>query len=402
MRYVYVSVFLIVLSLLLLSLPQVKTSTGSSISKDVLMLDMTYIGVLQIKSEGNITSEIMTKSAPSQVLSLFIHYKVEVRMFFNTSSMNIDKCDLRLVIMDISTDPQHLAMEITEELKEYENITVLNCTMPPIVLVYSNNTIQLNEPKTSGVAMAFTRLDVDMLQIMGSYYDLTPGDINYSNWHIYIEPLTNIPVLYSEVRNIRLSQGGYCYVVVSVYLSDYRHIFDQIINRDTFDLIITVKAGDGSSLTENKLTFVLLHLVERTNGTSQDERLFKLKILGNDTLLMIYEKEVPCYVIIGPLDPDLSIKNSNLALATYITFNNKRIYYTPSVITCRVLRFTLPGDIVNVEPPLTIEKSIPPRPHYPLMIENIVLTVLAIFGTLYILYSVINKLVTMFIIEKHS
>lgn len=358
-------------------------------------LNLVYEAYTWISAEGSYLEEILGLPDNSIVNSVIItvNYMVFINVTLN-AYLEVENYSLLVLIKSITITPSN---DITEQLKlrinSINGTEVTICTTCrskilgeqvealPLLLSIEKGTPVLKRIPERGVLIALTRLDIDLavsrVEVRVEEIDFT----NYTRKDLYYEPLTGIPVHYSEVLIYRsiYEYKSYTYMAY-VTLLDYSRHFKNYINRRVADIIIS------NNSTTTPLTLLILYPI--------GFNLIDVNTIDHD-VIVVFNTSTRCFIQLGPLSPQLNITVNGAMFKYYRTLEGL-VAYTPTTMWCSLINISLPAPLEESKEQEFPEKGLPPQVAKP-TITDIAFSLSLVFLMLLVSYIAIRKIVNYFV-----
>ncbi|MEM4769501.1 MAG: hypothetical protein QW205_01460 [Desulfurococcaceae archaeon] len=328
----------------------------------VLPLHLKYSGLLVLSTSGNYVSEVFgdlaewCETSPGEA-HIILKYTVELHVEFNArigfTNINAVKFDFNSTEVLISS-PFCLA-EATRNI--LQGVSTVNASFFSLVLRLKRGAGELEPINESGVVVAVTRYGgIDIVQVKDEFtvYSTIHGVFSYSR-NLYYEPLSRIPIHYTEVNDMRDEKGtllSILYVTLDIPNLNYADLFNNIITRRTFDIFIT--AVDNRQVTY-KATLIISYV------ESSADRVNIAVSVVNNTIIIAADPPTRCFIVLGLLRDN--VVNTSLELNYYIVksaLGDGFVYYTSSPQLCNNEWIQLPSIVVEQRYQVEVPEKLPP------------------------------------------
>ena len=354
-------------------------------------LNLVYEASAWISAEGSYIEEILGLCSDNTVSSVIVtvNYIVFVNVTLNVY-LEVENYSLMVLLKSTTITPTN---NITEQLKlrissinETQAVACITCHSKvlgeqiqalPLLLSIEKGSPVLKRILERGALIALTRLDIDLAVSRVEIRVEENGFTNYTRKDLYYEPLTGIPVHYSEVLIYRsmYEYKSYTYMAY-ITLLDYSKHFKNYVNRRVADITIS------SNSTNTLLTLLILYPVN-----------FNLTDVStiDHSVIVTFSTPTRCFIQMGPISPQLNVTVSGTVFEYYRTLE-ELVAYTPISTWCSLINISFPAPLEESEKQEFPEKGIPPQAAKPTT-TDIAISLSLVFLMLLVSYTIIRRLV---------
>jgi len=361
-------------------------------------LNLVYEASAWISAEGSYLEEILGLHSNNIISSVIVtvNYMVFVNVTLNVY-LEVENYSLLVLLRSVTITPIN---DITEQLKlrisSINGTQAVVCTTChsrvlggqiqalPLLLSIEKGMPVLRSVLERGVLIALTRLDIDLAVIRVEIRVEENGFTNYTRKDLYYEPLTGIPVHYSEVLIYRsiYEYKSYTYMAY-ITLLDYSKHFKSYVDRLVADVTIS------SNSTTIPLTLLILYPIG-----------FNLTDVSTveHSVIVVFNTSTRCFIQLGPISPQLNVTVSGATFEYYRTLEGL-VAYTPTSTWCLLINISFPAPLEKSGEQVFPEKGIPPQIAKPTTID-IALSLSLVFLMLLISYIIIRRVVD-YLVKKY-
>ncbi len=305
-------------------------------------------------------------------VSLTYEYVVIVNTTFNIENLKRRMCNgvVNITSITVTIHPENSSFTPPSPPIVFES----ECSNEPFILVFTNGSFEFRSQPGTLYLQGFTRMDVDAAHYIYFLTVMMFNETRDQGWSIYVEPLSNLPVLVSFDEQQEVEGVDILTMHSVVYMENTRHTFREILGRLVYDFIIEGKSYTGS--------IILIHSMgENAVNVTAD-------IVGNETIIINLDEPATCFVIIeAPYGVEIS---PNLELKNYTSIGTT-IYYSIKPANCSSLSFRFNKNVTLLFKPEFPEKGVNPK-YVPPSIDIIATTLVFDIGVAYLVYATIGKL----------
>jgi len=394
LRLSQITLLLLLVFMMLIQCISIIGSTSELNEQGNIALNLIYEAEVVLTVEGSLIEEILGLN-PQIInsITIIVDYTVYVNITLNTY-LEVEGCDLALNIERVSVAPSsEIPSDFIQSIKNIEKSTINvenACNTKdhsfqalPLLITFNRGNITIERTPEELYFKGLLRLDIDIAQSIletsvetGETTNLTVKILNY-------EPLSGIPLLYSEttVYSNSLENKKYTY---------YAYIK---LDRSSFSTIADYLARSVSQFEfQGNTTYppISVIVLYPANSIIPD-----ISTVGS-TITVSFSNFTRCFIQIGPIPLELEV-NSDITLKYYVIMGG-RVFYTPKPVNCSQVNIHLSNPVkqlpVNDHPELGLPPQRPPPSSTEIMGSFSV-----IFLAMVISYLIIDKLVNIF--TKH-
>lgn len=343
-----------------LLLIELSSSVLAALSEELTnTLNLEYDGYVELTVAGSYIERILGIPAGSSLrdVNIRLKYSVLVNVTLN-NYLEPESCSLELVVREATSTP---TSEILDQVirsvvnatgiivKDYcKKISPRRVLTLPLLLELNHGQLRLREIPNSTEFVGIARLDIDLV-VSVEEITIKRNKLLNSTWrHLYYEPLTGIPVYYSELviySNLREfeSYTYFTYVDLVEYSNRLAHYVKRTLG------VYEIQA-DSSNI---PLTLLIIH--------PANSSMSKIEARGN-TLVISFSNETRCFLLLGQIPLWVNVSISGIS-ATRYELEDTILIYTSSPVRCLQVEITLSTSVRESEESAKEfpEKCLPPR-----------------------------------------
>jgi hypothetical protein len=394
LRLSQITLLLLLVFMMLIQCISIIGSTSELNEQGNIALNLIYEALVALTVEGSLIEEILGLN-PQLInsITITVDYTVYVNITLNTY-LEVEGCDLALNIESVSVaSSSEIPSDFIQSIKNIEKSTINvenACNTKdhpfqalPLLVTFNRGNITIERTPEELYFEGLSRLDIDIAQSKLKTSVQTGETTNSTVKILNYEPLSGIPLLYSEIT------------VYSNSLENKRYTYYAYIKLDlsSFSTIANYLARSVSQFEfQGSTTYPPISVIVLYPANSNIPDIST----GGSTITVSFSNFTRCFIQIGPIPLDLEV-NSDITLKYYVIMSG-RVFYTPKPVNCSQVNIHLSNPVkelpVNDHP----ELGLPPQRPPPSSTE-IMGSFLVIFLAMVISYLIIDKLVNIF--TKH-
>jgi hypothetical protein len=307
-------------------------------------LNLEYDGRVMLTIAGSYIERILGIPAGNSLreVNIGLEYSVLVNVTLN-NYLELESCSLELVVREVTSTPTN---EILDQVirsvvnttgiivKDYcKKISSRRVLTLPLLLELNHGQLRLREIPSSTEFVGIARLDIDLV-VSVEEITIKRNKLLNSTWrHLYYEPLTGIPVYYSELTT-----------------------YSNLREFESYTYFTYVELVEHANR--------LAHYVKRTLGVYEiqaNSSMPEIEARGN-TLVISFSNETRCFLLLGQIPLWVNVSISGIS-ATRYELEDTILIYTPSPVRCLQVEITLSTLVRESEESAKEfpEKCLPPR-----------------------------------------
>jgi hypothetical protein len=363
-------------------------STSELYEQSNYVLNLIYEAGVSITIEGSFIRDVLgLDSTLLSFITITVPYTIYVDVTLSRH-LKVESCNLTLTLDNIAITPSNSVLSefiqnITGLSISVENACESSLEHPfqalPLLVNISSGNITLEKIPTELYFTGILRLNIDIAVSKLESSVVTNELTNYTERVLQYEPLTGIPLYYSETKVYSDSQEPKRYTYNAyILLVNYANYFISYLARSTSSFEI-----QGNSTT-SLVTVIIIY--PAGNGE------LNISTVGNN-ITISFSNSTRCFLEIGPIPSKLEAR-SNINLKYYMS-NTGRVFYTPKPVNCSEISIYLSTPLQEVPVNDYPEIVLPPQRPNPSSMD-ILASFFIVFLAMLLSYLIIDKVVNFF------